>query len=144
MGVVNNEIRIAGLEANTAGIMTSVNSLKSDVTAMGEKTQLSIEPFNSRVGNIQKVYAYIRDNILFVNFKCKVLIAATGADQIQLQLAGFDYAGTNNAYFEAYDETTGVAKKYYIGAYQDKISLRIVDSEAVDDVINFNLVIPIG
>lgn len=46
MGVVNNEIRIAGLEANTAGIMTSVSALSLKVSALEDdhnKNLLSLD-----------------------------------------------------------------------------------------------------
>lgn len=38
MGVVNNEIRIAGIEANTAGIMTSISSFATSIGALESST----------------------------------------------------------------------------------------------------------
>lgn len=42
MGVVNNEIRIAGIEANTAGIMTSVASMRASIKEITPKANNSI------------------------------------------------------------------------------------------------------
>lgn len=73
MGVVNNEIRIAGIEANTAGIMTSVascieavnttmtsvNSLKSTV---GDNTSGLVKDVNDLKGAVNPV-AYTADQV---------------------------------------------------------------------------------
>lgn len=47
MGVVNNEIRIAGIEANTAGIMTSVASFAEALNT----TMTSVNSLKTTVGN---------------------------------------------------------------------------------------------
>ena len=51
MGVVNNEIRIAGLEATTAGIMTSVNSIASSMVGI----EANIEGVMTSVNSMKQV-----------------------------------------------------------------------------------------
>ena len=51
MGVVNNEIRIAGLEANTAGIMTSVNFMAYSMIGI----EANIEGVMTSVNSMKQV-----------------------------------------------------------------------------------------
>lgn len=154
MGVVTNEINIKKLQVGMEVlpvIMSSVQSMDLRIGAvegaiedMDTKTQITISPFNSRVGNVQKIYAFIRDGILFANFKWKQLVAATGADAVQAVLDGFEYDGASNAFVDGYDETAKAMKQYYVGKNtENKMVIRSVDTVSVDDVITFDLVLPI-
>lgn len=94
MGVVNNEIRIAGLEASTAGIMSSVKSA-SDAAAAA---QGAVETLSSTVGGLVTDETKYNSPI-FKSISGDYETAKTGAEIFDMILGAlYDNAGADTDY----------------------------------------------